>query len=50
MEDTFSEATNPIMVEDNHGTLFFADIGSPTPSLQSQHSHFKISYSHRDSP
>jgi hypothetical protein len=50
MKDTLCEVTNPVMVEDNHGTLFSADIGSPTPSFQSQHSQFKISYSHRDSP
>jgi hypothetical protein len=41
MDDTLSDATNHVMIEDNHGTLSYADIGSPAPSLLSQHSQFK---------
>jgi hypothetical protein len=36
MADTFSDATTPVMVEDNSETPSTANVGSPTPSQQSQ--------------
>jgi hypothetical protein len=36
MADTCSDATTPVMVEDNFETTSTANVGSPTPSQQSQ--------------
>jgi hypothetical protein len=34
MEDTLSDVTNLVMVEDNSETPSFINVGSPVPSLQ----------------
>jgi hypothetical protein len=41
MDDTFSDATNPVMVEDNPETPSSANVESLAPSLQSQQSQYK---------
>jgi hypothetical protein len=41
MDNTFIDATNHIMVEDNPVTPSSSNVGSPAPSIQSQQSQYK---------
>jgi hypothetical protein len=41
MEDTLSDATNPLIVEDNPETPSSTNVGSLAPSLQLQQSQYK---------
>jgi hypothetical protein len=41
MDDTLNDATNHVLVEDSPETPSSANVGSPTPSLQSQQLQYK---------